>query len=94
VEQARALLDEAVAALGARTDLATAGFTRFAESLRGRLRPRCSPMGGGVSSGPFLRGGDLRVQRRARRGRTPTRPSSTRRRSWSSRRSATTTSRL
>lgn len=39
VEQARALLDEALAAIGARTDLAAADFRRFAESLRGRLPP-------------------------------------------------------
>ena len=39
VEQARALLDEALAAIGARTDLAAAEFRRFAESLRSRLSP-------------------------------------------------------
>jgi hypothetical protein len=36
-EQARALLDEALAAIGARTDLAAAEFRRFAESFRSRL---------------------------------------------------------
>lgn len=38
-EQARACLDEALATIGARTDLAAADFRRFAESLRGRLPP-------------------------------------------------------
>ncbi|HEX5414256.1 MAG TPA: hypothetical protein VFZ25_01235 [Chloroflexota bacterium] len=39
-EQASALLDESLAAIGARTDLAAADFRRFAESLRSRLPPR------------------------------------------------------
>ncbi|MFT3838514.1 MAG: hypothetical protein QM723_16165 [Myxococcaceae bacterium] len=39
VEQARALLEDSVATIGTRTDLAAADFTRFAESLRGRLPP-------------------------------------------------------
>ena len=39
-QQARALLDEALAAIGARTDLAAVDFRRFAESLRGRLPPQ------------------------------------------------------
>ncbi|WP_375756093.1 hypothetical protein [Corallococcus exercitus] len=39
-EQARALLDEALAAIGARTDLAAAEFRKFAASLRSRLLPR------------------------------------------------------
>lgn len=38
-EQARVLLDEALAAIGTRTDLAAADFRRFAESLRSRLPP-------------------------------------------------------
>jgi hypothetical protein len=42
-EQTRALLDEALDAIGARTDLAAADFRRFAESLRGRLPRRPSP---------------------------------------------------
>lgn len=37
--QARALLDDTVAAMGARTDLAAADFRRFAEALRDRLPP-------------------------------------------------------
>lgn len=41
-KQARALLDEALATIGARTDLAAADFRRFAESLRGRLPPQAS----------------------------------------------------
>jgi len=36
-EQARALLDEEIAAIGARTDRAAADFRKFAESLRTRL---------------------------------------------------------
>lgn len=36
VGQARAQPDDALAAIGARTDLAAADFSRFAESLRGR----------------------------------------------------------
>jgi len=39
VEQARALLDNSLATLGARTDLAAEDFRRFAKSLRGRLPP-------------------------------------------------------
>ena len=41
-EQARALVDESLAALGARTDLAAAEFRRFATSFRSRLPPRSS----------------------------------------------------
>jgi len=41
-EQARAFLDETLAAIGARTDLAAADFRRFADSLRGRLPPQSS----------------------------------------------------
>jgi hypothetical protein len=41
-KQARALLDDALAAIGARTDLAAADFRRFAESLGGRLPPQSS----------------------------------------------------
>lgn len=39
-EQARASLDEALAAIGARTDLAAMDFRRFADTLRGRLPPQ------------------------------------------------------
>ncbi|MGE6757078.1 hypothetical protein ACQKGO_03610 [Corallococcus interemptor] len=41
-EQARALLDEELASIGARTDLAAAEFRRFEASLRSRLPPRSS----------------------------------------------------
>ncbi|MBY0400386.1 hypothetical protein K2X89_08835 [Myxococcota bacterium] len=41
-EQARALLDEALAAIGTRTDLVAEEFRRFAESLRSRLSPQAT----------------------------------------------------
>jgi hypothetical protein len=37
VEQTRALLDEEIAAISGRTDLAAADFRKFAEALRSRL---------------------------------------------------------
>ena len=40
--QARALLDEALESIGARTDLAAADFRRFAASLRRRLPPHAT----------------------------------------------------
>lgn len=42
LEQARVLLDEEMAAIGARTDVAAAAFREFAEVLRGRLSSRSS----------------------------------------------------
>jgi hypothetical protein len=39
IEQAHALLENSLATLGARTDLAAEDFRRFAKSLRGRLPP-------------------------------------------------------
>ncbi len=43
VMRSRTLLDEAMAAIGARTDLAAADFKKFAEALRSRLPSRAPP---------------------------------------------------